>query len=78
MVGLGEGNVDAGMKRDIWRTKFLSQRKRCLNGGRFTIILFKNTTLNMKVWNALLGKEPSEAKNDLKQRECKVFREKGK
>lgn len=32
----------------------------------------------MKAWNALLGKEPSEAENDSKQRECKVFREKGK
>lgn len=39
---------------------------------------FENTTLKVKDWSALPGKEPNEAKNVLKQREHEVFREKGK
>lgn len=46
--------------------------------ARVEIILLKNTTLKMKIWNALVGKELNKTQIELKQREHEMYHEKGK
>lgn len=77
-VELRERNIDEGIRRVIATTKSLEHMREKLNGARFEIIPLINTTLKMKIWNALVGKELNETEIELKQREHKIYSEKGK